>query len=45
MQQSTTPTKSLTVSLDENLELLEVDLLFGTSSTHFAVVVVGRLKR
>ena len=24
----------LTVSLDESLELLEVDLLFGTSSTH-----------
>jgi hypothetical protein len=24
----------LTVSLNESLELLEVDLLFGTSSTH-----------
>ena len=35
----------LTVSLDESLELLEVDFLFGTSSTHcffvdvFSVVV------
>jgi hypothetical protein len=26
--------KLLTVSLDESLELLEVDFLFGTSSTH-----------
>ena len=26
--------KVLTVSLDESLELLEVDFLFGTSSTH-----------
>jgi len=37
--------KVLTVSLDESLELLEVDFLFGTSSTHcycvdvFSVVV------
>jgi hypothetical protein len=30
--------KVLTVSLDESLELLEVDLLFGTSSTHCILV-------
>jgi hypothetical protein len=31
---------SLTVSLDESLELLEVNFLFGTSSTHCLLICV-----